>query len=371
MIKRIFLYIILLFVINISGFSQTESKFRQNKSISVSYHYGWLLPEYSFNTLQAIEPIHGAEISLEKHSSGSNYWQRLYKYPVTGISLFYSGLSNPEIYGKQGTIYGYTGSSFMQNNKINIFWKLGLGFTYTSEKFDFHKNRLNVAIGSNYNVYFRAAMGWQTHISNSFVFKQSLDFSHISNINMNEPNIGLNWLTFNNTILFLPKGKPLFDNPEIPEHQKRLEHQFFLSGGLKHTKTFEPYQYITGSFSYNLSYKPSHIIGLGIGADFFYDSSVKNVMKDKEYDYLQKYSWHTGIHAELKLTYNRLSLGLQQGVYLGLKETINNNIVYNRSFMQWKLNDNVLLMLALKSHIHILDHVQIGVGYTLNQKLKK
>lgn len=363
--KKCFSIILILVFAQNLMFCQSSGQYWQNKSLSLSHYYGYLIPEYSYHHLQATEAINGFSIGFGKTSSGNDFWQRLYNYPVSGLCLFHSGLSNAELYGHQTAIFAYTGSEFLSDKKLQLPWQFGLGMNYVSKRFDFQDNYHNIGVGSNLNVYFRGSFGWSFMIFEIFRFTQSLVFHHLSNANMNEPNIGLNWLTVSNTIAFYPKGKSVRLITDVPDFKKAVEHFIFLNGGLKHTVSFEPYKYMTGSLSYVAELGISHMVSLSLGADLFFDSSVEEEMIAKGIEFEHYFAWHSGVHVGLKMNYNKLGVGIQQGIYVGLLEHLNNNKMYNRAFAQWRFNDWFTAMIALKSHLHILDHVEIGIGYRL------
>jgi hypothetical protein len=365
-------HILILLLLKISFCNaQSYKDFLDNKSIGASYHYGFLLPEYTYHQLQAISAINGVEINLGTKLNGKNYWQNLYNYPVSGISMYYSGLSNKELYGNVFSVYAYSGSSFFPDRKIQLTWRLGLGFCYVGKKFHLEDNLYNISVGSHINMLFRGELGWETKITDRFDFRQNLAFNHFSNANMAEPNIGLNWLNFQNAIVYYPKARPQINSVVVPNHSLSVKHRLILSGGLKHTKSFESYQYITSSLAYSPVFSISHLVSVGPGADLFYDSSVKTIFERRERDFKPHFAWQSGLHINFIMYYNRMGFGLQQGIYLGLIDEVAGNKAYNRAFIEFFFNKNLHVVLALKTHLHILDHVQLGIGINIKDKSLK
>lgn len=361
-VKSRLVLLLLLFVSMVSG--QRPSPLLKNTSFRIACHHGWLIPEYPFAKLQAVQPVNGFELSYEKQADGSLYWHRLYRNPIAGVSLFHSGLGNPDIFGTQTALFFHTGSSFYKpSGSFAIPWQLGIGLCYVSKKHDADNNIFNVAVGSHINIYFRAYLGWELAVFKKLKISQGLTFNHLSNANMSEPNIGLNWLMLTHSISFLPQGKAIISRTDIPDPDHSIHHQFLANIGVKHTRSFESYKYATASLSYTAIWIPGHIVALGLGADLFYDSSVKDEMRTNRQPFKQRYYWHSGIHAEQKMVYNKMSFGIQEGVYLGFAEKVNNHTFYNRAFIQRKLNRNLSVMISVKTHLHILDHVEFGLGW--------
>lgn len=365
-------FIILILSSTLLASAQQSESILKNTSFRIAYHHGWLIPEYSFVKMQAGQPINGFEISYDKQSDGSLYWHRLYRNPITGIGFFYSGLGNSGVFGTQSAVFFHTGSQFYKSpTGFAIPWQLGIGLCYVSKKYDAIDNAFNVAVGSHVNIYFRAAIGWELITLKKLKISQGLTFHHLSNANMSEPNIGLNWLTLTHYISFLPKGKPVITESEIPEPDRRIHNQVFINVGLKHTRSFESYKYTTASLAYTALWIPGHIVSLGLGGDLFYDSSVKDEMKTNRQEFKPRYFWHSGIHTEQKMVYNKMSFGIQEGVYLGFAEKVNNHTFYNRAFIQRRLTPNISAMISIKTHLHILDHVEFGLGWIFSGRRKQ
>lgn len=139
----------------------------------------------------------------------------------------------------------------------------------------------------------------------------------------------------------------------------------FASVGGKHSRALSSKYFFTSSLSYELSRAFFRKFHFGIGADLFYDSSVKNSLEKKEQLYRKSNSFQTGIHVTQTLVYNKLSLSLQQGVYLLLTEKVDNYPVYTRGLIQYKVSKRFLVRLSMKSHFHILDYPEVGFGYKL------
>ncbi|MFN6015579.1 MAG: hypothetical protein ACK47F_12895, partial [Flavobacteriales bacterium] len=75
------------------------------------------------------------------------------------------------------------------------------------------------------------------------------------------------------------------------------------------------------------------------------------------------YDYRTGIHLSQEFVYDRFSFILQEGFYIGLIDRVDNSFMYNRAMLRWKLNKNWLINISMRSHLHILDYPELGIGY--------
>ncbi len=132
---------------------------------------------------------------------------------------------------------------------------------------------------------------------------------------------------------------------------------------MKHTRTFESFQYPAVSISFEAKRRTHYKFAIGIGADFFYDASTEPQMKRLNKPYSSSNSFTSGIHISQEFIYDRVSFILQEGVYLGLTEKLNGYWMYNRAIARYKFSDHFFVNATMKTHLYILDFPEIGIGY--------
>ena len=104
---------------------------------------------------------------------------------------------------------------------------------------------------------------------------------------------------------------------------------------------------------------------MGIGADFYYNSAIESQMKSLDRNFRPIDAFQSGIHVSETVVYNKFSLGLHQGVYIGLPERVLGKLIYNKAVMQFSVFKNVNFRIVMKSHLHMLDYPEFGVGIKL------
>lgn len=332
--------------------------------LRVNAHYGVLLPEYGFQKYLAEDFCKGFEINFAKQSSGKNVWQRLYRYPSFGLSFFFSTMGNKEVFGNQFTFYPYYSLHIIERKKFSFDYQLGVGTSWSTKKFGFDSNPGNVAIGSHLNIHFQTQFSIRAQLHKNIWLNAGIGFNHISNANLSEPNVGSNFCTIYSGISY-GIGKP---NPRIaePVGEYTPDHLYsvMICGGMKHTRTFESFQYPAFSISFDYRYRPKYKFAFGGGADFFYDSSTEVQMNRLGKAWKPEYAYTSGIHVSEEFIYDRFSLIVQEGVYLGLTEKLNGYWMYNRAILRYRFTKNMFVNFSMKSHLVILDFPELGIGYS-------
>jgi hypothetical protein len=355
------LVILLFLLVGIQTYAQ--KKFTDNLNGMVNSHFGYNIPEYPFIASITEDYIRSLDICFFKETTGKNKWEQLYNYPSYGVSFFYSTLGNDEVFGRELALTYFFKLYFLSKNRFRLFSRTGIGMSYVNRKFDFKNNYLNVAVGSNVNIHFNSRIGANYILSDKFSLNAGLSFNHFSNANTSEPNLGINYLTGYGGVSYRLGKKTEKQIYELEAHVKENTLAFFVSLGGKYSGALVSNYFSTSSFSLEYNRAFTRKFHFGIGSDIFYDSSVESRLQRNNQDYKKSDNFQTGIHLSQSIVYNKLTLSIQEGVYLFLTEPVNHYPIYTRGIVQYQINNRLLIRLAMKSHFHILDYPEIGFGY--------
>lgn len=370
MVKNYLLHTLLFIgIIAHSTALRAQSSFNKNLSVRVDAHFGFVLPEYKHFTYLVNEPVKGIEVSLFKKTTGKNSWEQLYKYPEYGLTILYTTLGNKDVFGNEIALFPYVQSALIRKQKFTLSNQFGLGLGYATKKFDLINNYENVSIGSHFNLHFNFKLVTKLMLAKRLSFNGGLSFTHYSNANMAEPNLGINLLTAFAGINLAVGEQTEFVKNEILQHEQKHEFAFIYAAGGKHTRALQSTVYFTSSMSGEYKFHFKRKLHIGAGIDLFYDSSTKTEMSAPGKDsYKSIYDFRTGIHLSQELVYDRFSFILQEGIYIGLTDRVDNSFMYNRAILRWKFNDHLLIHISMKSHLHVLDYPEVGFGYYFNKQ---
>jgi hypothetical protein len=357
-----------LWFIFILGFTTTytRAQFRFNEEIYIraNYHFGFVLPEYQHFIYIVNDNVQSLELSLSRQTTGKNYWHQLYNYPEYGVSLFYSTLGNDYVFGRETGFYPYFITHIISRKKFQLNNQIGIGLSYVSKKFDLEDNFQNVSVGSRVNLHFNFKMGFRYQLPGSIFFNSGIAFNHFSNANFQEPNLGINSLTFYGGLCYLA-GKEINKTiQKINPHKPYNEFSMIYSIGGKHIGALQTDIYFTSSLSFEFKRRLFRVFYSGIGSDLFYDSGTSIEMQANGHnDSRTSDNFRTGLHLSEEFVYNRMSIIIQEGLYLFLVDRVNHKILYNRAIFRYKVVKRFSINISMKSHLHILDYPELGFGY--------
>lgn len=343
----------------------TQQNFKDDLSIFGQYHYGYVLPEYENLTYVVEKPVTAMSINFEKQTRGNSIWEQLYGYPAFGVTAFYTTLGNDKVNGRELAVYPYYNLNIVATRRFRFFHRIGVGFSYVSKKFDESNNLLNVTTGSHFNLHFNSRFGLKYLMTKKIWIHGGLSFDHFSNGNFQEPNLGVNSLTAYAGLGYLV-GKQQENIKKAAEpHHRNFHIEFVYSFGGKHMRAFADEIYFTSSFATEIKWELFRVFHVGAGIDFFYDSSTIPELKLRSDHHEKHYAYRTGIHFSQELIYNKLSIILQEGFYIGLTDELYHKTMYNRGIVKYRFHRHLFFSVAMKSHLHILDFAEFGLGYII------
>jgi len=342
-----------------------QNKFSENSELSMVSHFGYALPEYPFISYYINSHVSSFEVNYTRNTIGENKWEQLFNYPSVGVSFYHSTLGNDLIFGKATALNYFFKIPFNRGNRFIFYNQTGIGLGYISERFDIYNNPNNVAIGSHINVHFNMKFETNYLINERWKIKSGISFDHFSNGNTRDPNRGLNNLTaFLGCSYNLQPIQEKIDS-DLPELNITKYFELFVNTGSKQARAFDSKRYITLSATGTLLKPITRVFHLGFGADIYYDPAVIPVREYRNENYKQSDVFQTGLAFVQAFRYNKIKLLLVEGVYLGLVNHIYKKPIYTKAQFQYCLTEKLSLRVSMKSHFHILDHPEFGIGIKL------
>jgi len=332
--------------------------------LRASYRKGAIVPLYSVFTWLTEEYVHAAEIAFAKKSTGQSYWNQIYNYPSWGMALQIESLGNNRVFGHGLSFYPYYMIPLLEAGNLAVIQKGGLGIGAVSRRFHATENPENVAMGSTLNIHFNFELLAQYRLTKNLEAFTGLSFDHLSNGNLAEPNLGINYVSVQIGGQYMLGRQPEKQVQKIPEHRVVNEASLILSAGLKHGRSLQSRKYLASSLSLEWKRRWWRIFTPGIGADLFYDGATraeKSRFSDSAFRPVDQY--RTGIHLSQEIQYGKFSVSLQEGLYVGLTEKVFNQKMYNRLIIRQRFSGHYFAQVAIRSHLSVLDVVELGIGY--------
>ena len=182
----------LVFMLFTHGKAQFEHKlFSSNMIIEGKLHYGFLYAQHiELEKYNAHFPAF--ELIIQQITYGKHKWERAYKYPLIGLSFFYSGYGNNPSLGKVYACMPFINFPLYKYRNFTAGFRLALGLGYVSKPFDRLTNYQNLAIGSHWNAAANLMLEARFRLNYYLTFTTGICLQHFSNGSLKLPNYGLN-----------------------------------------------------------------------------------------------------------------------------------------------------------------------------------
>lgn len=341
----------------------------QNNWAVGSMYYPGFLYAHTEDARNLEAHIQGFEISIAKTNNSDKYWNRFYKNAEVGYNFLYMDLGRPDLTGKVFALSTNFQFRIAGKGKNYLSMRLGTGIGYVTEKFDFYKNRKNMAIGSNLNGEIQLAFIYQTKLSSRATLKTGLGFTHFSNGSVRVPNLGINMPSL---LLGLQVGygKNTLNLADTANAFKptRKKHELLLNYAFKERFTAKPRQFKIVSAGYRWLKPISPVRRWYLGADLVWDPThpYTHDLKNPNPRVAIDNSTELGALIGHRYDIGRFGLITDIGFYL-LNPYQTKYFSYQRIGFRYELNPNWFINSTLKIHFGTADYFEWGLGYKLEK----
>ena len=387
-------------------------------SIKLQGIYGNILPHDAHVKALVMNPVSGAELSVEFQSMNEKPWYQFNGFPIIGVAGVWLNLGNPAKLGNAFAIYPYISYRIVNTDFLKLNFKGGTGIsflpkTYYNTNTDSLGNVLpsltgtNGAIGSNLNVYFSAGASLEIPITNAWSVTADYTWNHMSNGSAVTPNSGLNLLNAFVGLKYFPNYKN-FQSPQkqnLPEIPKKLNVEIIASGGFRQfyykdnflnnipDKNPKFKEFPIASIVVGVYHPITNFYRMGLAIDAFYDGVYDGHQTLFNRVYLTtndlKNKIRIGTSWQHELLFGKLTGGLDFGVYLydpiknlspyssAQTGILNKPLIYPynidnedgwfyfRTTLKYAISKHYFVSVGLKTHLQKAEFIEWGLGYRL------
>ncbi|NOU48101.1 MAG: acyloxyacyl hydrolase [Bacteroidales bacterium] len=348
---------------------------KYNFQIETRAHYAIFL-QHHFEMERFNSHFPAFEVNLQRATFGNQRWEALYRYPIIGLTAYYSPLGNNKEIGEVFAILPFINFPLNHDLKNSLNFRLGFGLGWLTNKFDPIENYKNFAIGSHLNAAVSLYFEYRLQLSKRFTWISGAGLTHFSNGSMKTPNFGLNLLTVSTGFAwFIKNPNPYLDKKLRPElyrfefdGKKWITSEFLFSVGLKDMSQ----DYGEKFFVYNLTWNTMKQVSLrskiGMGFDLTYDRSDRAVLKMRQSPYNSDWQLlKPGANFAYEMLLDKTSFLFNLGFHLAGKERSEGEL-YQKLAVKQHFSENVFGVITLTAHYGRADYIGFGLGYRLNFK---
>jgi len=340
----------------------------------------------------------GINFGVEFPSSRQRPWQQYLNDPTVGLGVTYLNLGN-DVMGEGLALYPYIMLNALSTDFLHVKIKLASGLVAINGHYKATVNEdiPNRTFGSCINAYLSGGLNLDFPITRNLKINTEVGFNHISNGRTVEPNKGAN-------ILYSGVGFVATINPEegkskAPRQFPDLPYKWSLNvtgaAGLQNADMTDSRRFFISTFHVGGIYSTTNWHGIGLGMDVFYNDAVSNETNRglfcKDHDYSTADKIRVGLSLNNELKFGDVTAMVDWGLYLvnpsrhyymrdheefghdhrlplfyktkgaGSQEACH----YIRFGIKYRIWDNLYLQALAKTHRHIAEYIEFGIGYQI------
>ena len=369
----------------------------------------------------------GVNLGLELPSSQQRPWQQYLGNPTWGVGLSIIDFGHP-MTGEAVSMYPYLLIPVVRSNHFGLNFKLaaGLGFVtehwYTGDvdpdNYEYKTPDVNSIFGCYLNAYLSAAVNMSVPITKNIALNGEAGYFHMSNGRTCMPNLGADILFAGVGVITTFNAQANKEPIQFPDLPYKWALNVTGAAGAHRAWMYYPL-YLISSFHAGAVYSVNNWYGVGLGMDVFYNGAVnKNTGRDLycsgeleftddsgepyilpcntcEGEYCVKDKIRAGISLNNEFRFGLVTAMVDWGVYFynpsrnhyynwheenyekggagkrplfykaiggaGSEEAFH----YIRFGMKYRIWDNLYLQTSAKTHLHICEYIEFGVGYQI------
>lgn len=187
-IKFLIQIFFILFVQQVIG----QNSLVQPLSFHTGFYFGKIIPHNLLFKPKITEPSYLFEIGLNRRTSGSKIWHKLYNCPTLGISGIYAHYGDSHIFGQAVGVLPSITFAKWQHTRLYTAFRMGVGMAYITKPYNKATNPINNVIGAHIDNITQFMYSINYNINPNFALQGQVSFTHFSDGKVKLPNLGIN-----------------------------------------------------------------------------------------------------------------------------------------------------------------------------------
>ena len=358
---------------------------------------GYLDPSTNLKNIDPNAPT-GLNLGIEFPSSRQRPWQQYLNDPTAGLGVSYLNFGN-DVMGEGLAMYPYILLNALRTDHFHARIKLASGLVAVNGHYraTINEEIPNKTFGSAINVFLSGGLNLDFPITRNLMLNTELGFNHISNGRIQEPNKGANILY--GGVGFIATLDPVEGSKKEPVHFPDLPYKWSLNitgaAGAHNADLSDSRKFLISTFHAGAVYNLTNWYGIGLGADVFYNDALSNETNRglfcREHDYTAADKIRVGLSLNNELQFGDVTAMVDWGVYLINPSrhyysydhekhghdsrlplfyktegaTSQEAFHYIRFGIKYRIWDNVYLQALAKTHLHVAEFIEFGIGYQI------
>ena len=306
----------------------------------------------------------GIELSLGWQRNDTQTWDLCNCFPKKGLLLVFYDY-DVRLLGKSfGTAY-FLEPVYKLGNKTFFSFRGVAGLAYLTNPFDSIHNPTNQSYSSVIGGYLLVGIGLSYLINKQWWLNTTINYQHISNGGLRQPNKGINWPTAGISVIYQKNPRPYYKAPRSKEKfwkEYSLRWDIGVFGIAKRGTDVNGNSHrmplIGGTIQ--AGKQVGRINMLTLGAELYGDKSLSMQLKR---DSIDASSLRAGLLIGHEFLLGKFVFSQRLGVYI-FNQTPYYDLIYHRWGIHYFMNKHLGIGIQVKAHRHVADFVDLRITYS-------
>ena len=306
----------------------------------------------------------GIELNFGWQRNDTETWNLCNCFPKKGLLLFYYDYDVKILGRGVGAAY-FLEPVYKLGNKTFFSFRGVAGLAYLTNPFDSIHNPTNQSYSSATGGYLLVGIGLSYLINKQWWLNTTINYQHISNGGLRQPNKGINWPTAGISVIYQENPRPYYKAPRSKDkfwrdHSLRWDIGIFgiAKRGTDENGNSHRMPLIGGTIQ--VGKQVGRINMMTLGAELYGDKSLSMQLKR---DSINASAFRAGLLIGHEFLLGKFVFSQRLGVYV-FNETPYYDPIYHRWGIHYFINKYFGIGMQLKAHRQVADFVDLRVTYS-------
>ncbi|MBK6263692.1 acyloxyacyl hydrolase [Marivirga sp. S37H4] len=310
----------------------------------------------------------GIEALLSWQRNDSATYALCHCYPRQGLLLTYYDY-DVGLLGKSGTAAYFLEPTFRISKRVLFSLKGAAGLSYLNNPYDSISNPGNQSYSTHLSIYLLVGVGVWVQLSEQWWLNPGINYQHISNGGMRQPNKGINWPTAGIALSYQPISRPWYTGARTTEKYWRKyspRYDIAILGAMSrgYNVAGNRKRYLAGGLALQAGRQVGSLSMLTLGAEVYHDEKLEEKLHREGLN-------ASPVKASLLLGHEfllgRFQFSQRLGVYI-----FDQTPYYDRLFHRWgikyRINRYLSAGINLLAHRQVAEFLDFRIAYTFQKR---
>ncbi len=312
----------------------------------------------------------GIEAIFSWQRNDSAMFSLCHCYPRQGLMLAYYDY-DVGLLGKSGTAAYFLEPTYKITDRVLFSFKAAAGLSYLNNPYDSIENPANQSYSTHLSIYLLVGVGVWVQLSERWWINPTINYQHISNGGLRDPNKGINWPTAGISVTYQPVYRPWYTGRKTTEKYWKdysPRYDVTLMGAVLRgfDQDGDRKRFIMGGLAIQVAKQVGSLNMLTLGAEVYHDGSVAENLRN---DGIDASPVKAGMMLGHEFLLGRFQFSQRLGVYI-FDQTPYYDRLYHRWGVQYRINRQLSAGINLLAHRQVADFLDFRLGYTFQKRYK-